>query len=44
MIKENSSFEILSFAFVRWFLWIRCWFLPRAEVDSSPFVKSFGTW
>jgi hypothetical protein len=30
MMKENSSFEILGFAFVRRLPWIRCWFLPGA--------------
>jgi hypothetical protein len=44
MRKENSSVQILGFAFMRRLPWIRCWIHMRVEADSSPFVKSFGRW
>jgi hypothetical protein len=43
-MKENSSFQILDFAFMRRLPWTRCWFHARIEADSSSFVKSFGRW
>jgi hypothetical protein len=44
MWKENSSIQILGFTFMRRLPWFRCWFLVRAEVDSSLFVKLLGRW
>jgi hypothetical protein len=42
MKKENSSVQVLGFAFMRRLPWFRCWFLARVKADWSPFVKSFG--
>ncbi|RLN19049.1 uncharacterized protein C2845_PM02G16500 [Panicum miliaceum] len=36
--KENSSVQILGFAFLRQLPWLRCWFVVRVEADSSLFV------
>jgi hypothetical protein len=44
MMKENSSFQILGFVFMKRLPWIWCWFLLRAKAASSPFMKSFGRW